>query len=170
MPKIPPREPVGDVFDGVLLRHENTPLLSVTTVDGDGIEVIASGELTVRYAVRYLEKPHLAIVPGLLAVDYGDFFNGEAMLDFIYTKVNSYPRAEVFGYRNDGVDDMIVLKKLDLERSQQVLVYAAPDDSKPLAAPAALIAPAGVNMPERLAHAIPRYDTLDDWIHRERTG
>jgi hypothetical protein len=166
MPDIPPRRPIGDPFSGVLLRYATAAFLA--TAPHEHTEVIASGDFTVRYAVRYLEKPHLAIVPGLLAVDYGDFYNGEAMWEFMLTKTNAYPRAEVFGYRNDGKDDMIVLKRLDLDQPVQVLVYDAPGAAQPLASVDALLTPDTAGVAPRLLEHLPRYNTLDDWIHRER--
>lgn len=166
MPDIPPRCPVGDSFSGVLLRYATAVFLAQKP--HEDTDLIASGDFTVRYAIRYLEKPHLAIVPGLLAVDYGDFFNGETMWEFVLTKFNAYPRAEVFGYRSDGTDDMIVLKRLDIDQPKQVLVYESSDAIKPLAHVNALLAPETVDNSPRLLEYLPRYETLDDWKNRER--
>lgn len=165
MPQIPPRNPVADRFSGVVLQYATAVLLATSPIDRT--ETIASGDFVVRYAIRYMEKPHLAIVPGLLAVDYGDFFNGDEMWDFIHNKINTYPRAEVFGYRNDGEDDMTVLKKLDMEQPKQVLVYTTDNDVKPIAAINAIIAATDTPFATRMLEHLPRYDTLDDWINRE---
>ena len=167
MPDIPPRNPVGNSFSGVVLRYASAIFLALEELNNT--EVIADGDFTVRYAIRYLEKPHLAIVPGLLAVDYGKFYNGDEMWDFVLTKINTYPRAEVFGYRNDGKDDMTVLKKLDIDQPKQVLVYNNADDATPIAAVHALIAPENIEIAPRLLTYLRHYNTLDDWNHRERT-
>ena len=67
--------------------------------------------MIVRYGVRFLGKPHLSVVPGLVAIDYGEMLIGEEAWIFLTKRSNLYPRAEVFGYRNDGHDDMITVKK-----------------------------------------------------------
>lgn len=165
MPAIPPRSPVGDVFSGVISQYATAIFLSPAPLDNT--ETIKAGEFVVRYAIRYLEKPHLAIVPGLLAVDYGDFFNGDEMWAFIHKKINTYPRAEVFGYRNDGTDDMTVLKKLDIEQPKQVLIYTDESETKPLVAANAMIAATDAPIASRILEHLPRYNSLDDWINRE---
>ena len=166
MGNIPPRRPVGDDFSGVLLRCASAVLLAPEALANT--EVVAAGDFTVRYAVRYLEKPHLALVPGLLAIDYGEFFNGEAMWDFIFAHSNRYPRADVLGYRTDGTDEMIPLKKLDLDQPLQVVVYDTPEAAMPLSIVHALITPADQAYAPRLQKHLPRYATLDEWLNRER--
>ncbi|MEO1442713.1 MAG: hypothetical protein AAFV33_20090, partial [Chloroflexota bacterium] len=147
----------------VLLQHGESHLLA--TQPHEAATVVVSGEITLRYGLMVLGKPHLYIVPGLLAVDYGDFFNGDAMWDFVLTKNNIYPRAEVFGYRNDGEDDMLVLKKLDMAAPRGVFVFGD-DDTRPIAQVNALIAPDETGIAPRLLEYLPRYNTLDDWISR----
>lgn len=156
MPKaIPPRQPITDLFDGAIIELAG---LQALTPGG-----APSERLIVRYAVRYLGKPHLSIVPGLVAVDYGDMLVGEEAWDFIWNQSNLYPRAEVFGYRNDGADEMMYIKQLDLVQPVEVLVYRADTDTTPAARPIAVVAPADAALPPRLLRYLPRYDTLADW-------
>ncbi len=166
MPDIPPREPIGDLFEGVLLRYATANLLAPAPLHDT--EVIFEGPLTVRYGIRYLEKLNRSIVPGLVAVDYGDFFTGAEMWEFIQTRHNMFPRAEVLGYRSDGEDDMVALKWLDFDAPRVILAYDAPDATQPLATVHALIASVTVDVPQRLLDYLPRYDTLADWTDRER--
>jgi hypothetical protein len=132
---IPKRDPVGDTFTGYILKQNDRKILS--TQPGDNI--IAEGDFIVRYGVRFLGKHHLAIVPRLIALDYGDMLTGENAWDFLLNKSNLYPRGEVFGYRQDGVDDMIVIKYLDLTAPFMVLVYADAQATTPLHRVEALI-------------------------------
>src|SRR5690606_14676817 len=135
---IPERQPISDSFRGHVLKVEGTPLLLREALQAG--ELLATGDLTVRYAVGYLGKPHLAIVPGLIALDYGEMLTGEEAWEFLLKRSNLYPRADVVGYRNDGEDDMIAVKFLDIDQPVQALVYADPQAVRPIARPVALVA------------------------------
>lgn len=173
MPDIPPREPVADSFTGSAISitttdtttGKTTPRQAVTTlpVAETDAQVIVSGGLIARYGVRLLGKPHLSIVPGLLALDYGDMLTGEAAWAFLLKNSNLYPRAEVVGYRDDGSDDMIAVKWLDLALTPQVLIYADEAATRPAARPEVLIAPADAVVPARLSEYLPRYESLAAW-------
>ncbi|NJO84821.1 MAG: hypothetical protein HC828_20005 [Blastochloris sp.] len=164
MPReIPPRLPIGDAFQGAVVRVGENELLTLDAPpDAD---VIASGALMIRYGVRFLGKPHLSIVPGLVAVDYGQMFNGEEAWSFVLRRSNLYPRAEVFGYRNDGRDDMLTVKTLDVTLTPEVLVYANAAATTPLAKPTALITAGDAleRIPPRVLEYLPRYESLDQW-------
>jgi hypothetical protein len=158
---IPERAPIGDVFTGVILTLDAASALA--TEPQAGAEVLASGTFVARYGLRYLGKLHLSVVPGLVALDYGDFLTGEEAWDFLLKQSNLYPRSEVFGYRNDGADEMIVIKLLDISVPPEVLIYADTGAAQPLAKPTALIAPEGAVIPPRLTEYLPRYDSVDEW-------
>lgn len=167
---IPPREAIGDTLVGALLREPDGDLLLIGT-DIPG-EVLARGELTVRYGLRYLGKPQFSIVPGLVAIDYGTLLTGQAAWDFLLTRSNLYPRAEVFGNRSDGRDEMVYVKHLDLAQPPQVMVYTKPDAALPTAFPIAVIAspnntPVGV-LPERLTAILPVFPTIAAWRLRKQ--
>lgn len=160
---IPERSPIADTFVGFLLRTQTTHLLALDPSAGAALAV--SGPLTLRYAVEYLGKPHLAIVPGLIALDYGDMLTGEAAWDFLLHRSNLHPRADVIGYRTDGADDMTLVKLLDLAQPVQVWAYANADAVTPLARVQALIAApeAADSLPPRLLAYLPRFDSFTDW-------
>jgi hypothetical protein len=88
---------------------------------------------------------------------------GEAAWDFLLRRSNLYPRADVLGYRKDGVDEMVPVKLLDPVAPIQVLVYTEAEASKPLGRVSALIAPAETALPPRLLDYLPLYPTLEDW-------
>ncbi|MGQ9889253.1 MAG: hypothetical protein ACUVSX_12295 [Aggregatilineales bacterium] len=164
MHRIPERSPIGDLFPGLLLRSGDLHALALETAPF--AELVASGPLMVRYAVEYLGKPHLAVVPGLIALDYGDILAGEAAWDFLLHRSNLYPRADVIGYRTDGADDMVQVKWLDLAQPVQVWAYKDDQAVKPIARVTALIAAAELNpdLPPRLLEYLPCFASAADWL------
>jgi hypothetical protein len=158
---IPERVPVGDLFTGFVLQLGQKQALA--TAPESGMDLLAQGNFIIRYGLRYLGKLHISVVPGLVALDYGEFLTGETAWDFLINGSNLYPRSEVLGYRNDGRDEMIVIKALDLSVPPEVLVYADTSAISPIAKPTALIAPADIPLPARLLEFLPRFATLAEW-------
>jgi hypothetical protein len=161
MVRIPQRQPIGDAFTGCVLTCDGVHLLAESPLPG--ADVLATGAFMVRYGARYLGKPHLSVVPGIIALDYGDMLTGEDAWTFLYKRSNLHPRADVVGYRNDGTDEMINVKYLDLALAPEVLVYADADAAVPLARPVALIAADPAAVPARLLENLPRFTSLEDW-------
>jgi hypothetical protein len=188
MPVIPERAPISDVVQGVILRRQRSHsegdggadlavmahalLLSdpdtAIPLPADVVDVMR-GTWIIRYGVRLLEKPRLSIIPGLLALDYGDMLTGEDAWDFLLKKSNLYPRADVVGYRNDGVDDMLPVKRLDLALPLEVLVYPNAQATTPVASLSALILPSGMAeteraaVPARLTEYLPTFGDVEGW-------
>lgn len=158
---IPERQPIGDVFVGNVIQVGQTQLFATEAVlEG---EVLAQGEFIVRYGLRYQGKLHVSIVPGLVVMDYGDMLTGEDAWDFLINRSNQYPRSEVVGYRNDGGDDMVFIRSLDIAVPPEVLVYPDLTATQPLFHPAALIAPFTEGLPARLLKYLPHYVNLSEW-------
>ncbi|MFW5692012.1 MAG: hypothetical protein ACOCX3_01535 [Chloroflexota bacterium] len=126
--EIPQRQPVGDPFHGTVLHVNRRFALATDTQDAP---VAHQGDFVIRYGVRFLGKQHLAIVPGLLALDYGQMLTGEDAWTFMRENASRYPRADVVGYRHDGTDDMQPLKNLDFDVPFMVLVYADAGSAAP---------------------------------------
>ncbi|MBC8170439.1 MAG: hypothetical protein H7X77_02160 [Anaerolineae bacterium] len=162
MPAIPERNPIGDTFAGLVLEVEGKTILALQPLTG--AMVLYSGSFVIRYGVRYLGKPHLSLVPGILALDYGEMLTGEEAWNFLLNKSNLYPRADVVGYRNDGADEMLAVKWLDLALPLVPLVYADTKATKPLAQPVALIATDTTGIAPRILEHLPRYVSLADWL------
>lgn len=151
---------MADAFTGLLLKRDDHHALASTAQPG--ALAAAEGALIIRYGICYLGKPHLAIVPGLVAIDYGTFLTGGEAWDFLLKRSNLYPRAEVFGYRSDGRDEQMWVRQLDLVLTPQVLVYRDEAQNVPLAQAHALIGPADA-APPRVRDYLPHYPTLADW-------
>ncbi|MBL8153286.1 MAG: hypothetical protein JNM70_03805 [Anaerolineae bacterium] len=161
MKPIPDRQAVEDVFSGVLFRLQGHTALAVEAPSD--CEVVASGSFVIRYGLRFLGKLHVAIVPELVALDYGDFLVGEDAWEFLLQRSNRYPRSEVIGHRNDGSDDMVFIRTLDMAVPPMVLVYENREATNPLASPTALIASQTDGLPERLCQFLPVYPQIDVW-------
>lgn len=163
---IPERQPIGDSFTGAVIQIGAAQALTLD-VPNEG-SLLCSGTMTVRYGVRYLGKTFLSIVPGLIAIDYGTMLTGEEAWEFLLKRSNLYPRAEVFGYRSDGRDDMITVKNLDLAQPVEVLVYSEPNATVPAAKPTALIADErqSATLPPRLVEALERFPSVAAWQHQ----
>ncbi len=164
---IPERQPIAEHVRGVVTRFADCVLLSRHDLN-DG-EAIARGEIVVRYGITYLGKPQLSIVPDLVVADYGEMLVGEDAWQFLMYSGHLYPRADVCGLRNDGEDDMLVLKQLDFDYPYDVFAYREAADRQPLSKLSALIADDYVDIPERLLKYLPRFDTAVDWFDHGRT-
>lgn len=158
---IPERQPIGDLFTGVILQHGTTQILASTPQPD--VETLASGTFVVRYGIRFQGKLHQSIVPGLVVMDYGDMLVGEEAWEFLLKRSNLYPRAEVVGYRNDGTDDMVFLRALDFGVQPEVLVFTDAKAAKPIASPSVLIAETTDDLPPRLTEYLPHYPTFANW-------
>lgn len=161
-PPIPERQPIADRFSGAVVQAGDQQAL---IIQPGPAPVVWAGPCLVRYGLRYLGKPHLSIIPGLVVLDHGEMLTGEAAWDFLTRRSNRYPRAEVFGYRNDGQDEMMLVRALDLALQPEVLVYVDERATRPVARPTALIATVDevAALPARLTSAMARFDTLEDW-------
>lgn len=158
---IPERSPIGDPFTGAILQVGEAQVL--TTISAATGPAIATGTFVIRYGLRLLGKLHVSIVPGLVVLDRGEMMTSEEAWDFLLKNSNLYPRSEVFGYKNDGTDDSLFIRSLDMAVSPEVLVYSDENAVKPIAKPAALITPDVSGLPERLLHYLPRYPSLAEW-------
>ena len=159
------RLPISERVSGFVTRVGADVLLSATALAGG--EVIASGELFVRYGITYLGKPQLSIVPDLVVADYGELLIGEAAWTFLMERGHLYPRADVCGFRNDGQDDMLVLKQLEFDHPYDVFVYRQVEGQQPLAKLSALITPETSAYPERLRKHLPSYASVSEWQQDE---
>lgn len=159
--QIPDREPIADLITGVISQFDNFYILSAKLL-ASAVEV-ASGDFYIRYGITYLGKPFYSVVPDLVVLDYGDMMAGEEAWQFLTKQNNLYPRADVIGYRNDGADEMLVVKQLDFAMPFDVLAYKTQSDTVPFARLSAMITSDSTIYPERLTKYLPHYKTLADW-------
>ena len=161
-PRIPDRNPIGDIFEGVVLGVGDYAVLAHAPIADYAI--LHHGKMIIRYGITFLGKPQYSIVPAILALDYGEFKTGEDAWEFIFKSSNLYPRADIVGYKNDGSDEMAVLKALDLEFPLHVLVYADDEANKPLARVRAFIGDSVENSIPRILQHLPQYPTIEQWL------
>ncbi|MXX84068.1 MAG: hypothetical protein F4Y70_11500 [Chloroflexi bacterium] len=155
------RLPISDSAHGWLTRLDERWLLADHALAGGWMA--AQGELLLRYGIRILGKPHLAIVPDLVVADRGEMLVGEAAWQFIMERGHLFPRADVCGRMADGADEMLFLKQLDLALPVAVYAYADVEDVKALARLDAIIAQDATTFPARLLARLPRYRCLANW-------
>ena len=158
---LPHREPINEHVNGLLSLVDEACVLSASALSGAA--TIAEGSLCLRYGIPYFQQSDVTIVPELLVLDRGEELSGEAAWQFLMRRSHLFPRADLLGFRSDGVEEMVTLKQLDFDSPYSVLAYAAPGDDAPLAAVAALIADDASGFPERLLLNLPRFDSLEDW-------
>lgn len=159
--KLPERKPVQDAFDGLIVVVDNLALLTAVPLENE--DTLYSGKMALRYGVEYLGKPQQCIMPELVVMDYGDALAGDDAWDFLFKRSNLYPRADVVGYRNDGIDDMVVVKWLDLMAPVAVTAFASPTDNMPLAWVRGFIGPGFDTLPERAQTFLPHFENLETW-------
>ena len=166
MPKVrkPQRLPISDHVTGLVTRLDYSLLLSTSELESH--EVLVRGELVLRYGITYLGKPYRSIVPELVIADYGELLSGEDAWSFLMERSHLYPRADVCGIRNDGEEDMLVLKQLDFDYPYDVFVYRRAEDRQPLGKLSALIASDRSHLPQRLLKHLPCYPSLSAWRNR----
>ncbi|MCY4466419.1 MAG: hypothetical protein OXE46_12870 [Chloroflexi bacterium] len=155
------RLPISDSVRGLLMRLDDCWLLADHALVGG--RVAAQGELILRYGISILGKPQFTIVPDLVVADRGEMLIGEAAWQFIIERGHLFPRADVCGRFEDGADEMLFLKQLDLALPFAVYVYADAADVKPLARIDGLVARDASAFPERLLAHLPNYSRLADW-------
>lgn len=160
-PRIPERQAIDDNFTGIVIDAGEHFLLSDETVEG--YDSRHEGTFVLRYGVTFLGKPHMSIVPALLALDYGVFKTGEDAWDFLLHKSNLHPRADVLGHKNDGKDAQVYIKELDLMYPYDILVYTDDEATKPLCKVDAIITQKPDTVPERLAKYANIFPTIQDW-------
>jgi hypothetical protein len=158
---IPEQSPIGDSFTGTIIQIGDAQAL--TTVEASEAQVIATGTFVIRYGLRFQGKLHISIVPGMLVLDRGEIMTNEEAWDFLLKHSNLYPRSEVMGYLNDGTDEMMLIRNLDMAVPPEVLAYADDKATKPIAKPLALIVPDANGLSERLLGYLPRFASLADW-------
>lgn len=158
---LPERQPITDQISAIVTRIDDCALLSGACLESG--EVIAHGELTLRYGITFLGKPQVSIVPDLVVADYGELLVGERMWQFLMNKAHLYPRADAFGLNRDGSEEMVALKQLDFDYPYDVFVYLQDGDRKPLARLSALIDSDPTPYPHRLLTQLPRFESGDAW-------
>lgn len=161
MPNLPERSAISDALRCALVGYAGA--IAITDADFDSEGVVYRGDVFVRYGLQYLGKPQYCLVPDLVVLDYGEGFAGEEAWDFLLHRSNLYPRADVFGFRNDGVDDMTVVKKLDLAIPPDLLLYTEADIRLPVGRTRAFIGKNTNHLPQRLRLYCQVYEHVEAW-------
>ncbi|GAB1422548.1 hypothetical protein MASR2M15_27820 [Anaerolineales bacterium] len=161
MTQIPPRKAIEEYVDAKLYQIEDQVLLS--SILYDEYKPIYAGSIILRFGIPLRGKAHLSIIPEIVALEYGAFFTGFDAWEFIYNSSNLHPRADVVGHLNDGSDDMIPLKHLELEGPVHVLAYAKDKEWRPISQIDAYIVHQPDEFPPLVMHYAKGYTSLEAW-------
>ena len=161
----PERKPINDIVKGIVTQVGDAALLSIENL-AQGEQIIA-GEFALRYGIPYHGKYHLSIVPDLVVLDYGEMLTGERAWAFLMKSSHLYPRSDVLGFRNDGADEMVVIKHLDFDSPYDIFVYQEVDTYQPICRLDAIIGADVAAFPARLLPHLPRFDSIYAWLDHE---
>jgi hypothetical protein len=152
--KMPPPEYINEPVDGTLVEYEGKPALLIR-IDFPGAPVIARGPFVVRYAVSMLFPPTQAVVPGLFLAERGGLLLGREAWNYLQTRFQMHPRADIVGLFLDGSRAEVRLKDLDFGTAVRVFAYRTPADTIPISEIRTLIAPNTEGLPELLLRYLP---------------
>jgi hypothetical protein len=136
---------------GILWRRDGILALSVAPMQPPtDAEIVMEGDITLRYGIEVLQTPHI-LIPGYFETENGAIKTGRAAWDFIWSKFQLYPRADVIGLRTDGKDAQLLMRNLDFGEGAKVLAYSSEAASVAVGLIQKLNAPADAVLPELLA-------------------
>lgn len=115
---------------------------------------IQHGDLVLRYGIEMLTAPY-QLIPGYFENENGAIKTGRAAWEFIWSKFQLYPRAEVIGFRSDGAPAQVLMRDLDFGEPPKVLAF--PDETawRALGVITHLSAPPDATLPDLLAQYAP---------------
>ena len=89
---------------------------------------------------------------------------GERAWDFLMKSSHLYPRSDVLGFRNDGADEMVVMKHLDFDSRYDVFAYQNVNSDRPICRLDAIVGAHKDTLTDRLYEHLPRFDSLKSWL------
>jgi hypothetical protein len=120
--------------------------------------ILARGTFAIRYAIPVLTPPGIVIIPGLFVSERGQMMTGRECWDYLQTRFQLHPRADVVGIKPDSEPVQFLVRALDFGADIQVLAYSDPPDSAPIATVSAVFASdqAFAMLPDLLKRYLPR--------------
>jgi hypothetical protein len=141
----------NDWVNGTLCQAEETGqhILSIGSDVPTTATPLAEGNLVIRYGVEMLRSPH-ALVPGMFVSELGAVKTGRSAWDWLWNKLQLYPRAEVIGIRTDGKEEHLFVRDLDWGQTSRVLAYADENAKTPIAQVSQVAIGDGITLPDLL--------------------
>ncbi len=144
----------ADTLKGVVWKKDGVLSLSLAPLSPPAdSEIVLEGDITLRYGIEMLHAPH-AIVPGLFETERGAILTGRAAWDYLWSKFQLYPRAEVIGVQEDGQEVTVLMRELDFGEPAQVLAYPDEVAARAVGRIKRLHAPEGAALPALLRQAL----------------
>ena len=126
------RVPTDRISGTVVALDGRHILLHGPDVDRSSGALRYVGQVVFRYGLALLNRPAEAILPYMVYDDFRREHTGFDALRFMLEIGDSYPRADVLGYRaSDGAYREYFMKELDLARPVRLLAYPGPEAVTP---------------------------------------
>ncbi|MCC6905196.1 MAG: hypothetical protein IT326_05075 [Anaerolineae bacterium] len=131
------KAPAHERLNGWLLRFEETPESAVLIQDEEMLagretlpgKVLVRGEIELRYAFALVYLPAERLIPERVFDDFRREYRGVDALRFMLAKGDTYPRADVTGYRaSSGRYEEYFMREVDLAREVRVAACLAGAD------------------------------------------
>ena len=120
--------------------------------------IILHGSVVVRFAIPFIAPPAEAIVPGLFISERGGTLTGRECWDYLQSRFQMHPRADVVGVNLRGVQSQALVRELDFGAAVRVMAYTDPPDAAPVAEVKVLNCADAIvdELPELLKHYLRR--------------
>ena len=122
------------------------------------IQIVQQGALVIRYAIPLIVPPTDWIIPGLFISERGELLTGHECWDYLQTRFQMHPRADVIGLNANGMRTQALVRELDFGAAVRVLAYTDPPKSMPLTELKTLYVTDGMldSLPALLKRYLPR--------------
>jgi hypothetical protein len=120
--------------------------------------IVTHGTLVIRYAIPLIVPPTDSIIPGLFISERGGMLTGRECWDYLQTRFQMHPRADVIGLNVNGLRTQALVRELDFGAAVCVLAYTDPPGVTPLAEVKSLYTTDAMadSLPELLKRYLPR--------------
>lgn len=133
---------------GSLLEEDGRSALLISDFEP---ERDAEGLIALRFAL-ITRGPEEHIFPAFLLDDWGNEVRGRSLFTWAYEEGDRFPRAEIFGFEQDGRETQVFLRELELYARLPCYAYRSPEVPLPegVLLNAILLPQADVQAPQRI--------------------
>ncbi|MHB8625651.1 MAG: hypothetical protein ACYDBJ_07085 [Aggregatilineales bacterium] len=158
--RVPEPEYVEERVDGTLTtRVEGMDCALYVGIDPPpDARIVIQGALVIRYAIPLIVPSTDAIIPGLFISERGGMLTGHECWDYLQTRFQMHPRADVIGLNLNRLRAQALVRELDFGATVRVLAYADPPTVMPLTEVKTLYTTDAMaaRLPELLKRYLPR--------------
>lgn len=155
--RLPDPQPVEDAVMGTITAAGQLLIGLPPPAD---TAVIHNGPCLIRYAIPLIVPSTDALLPGLFLSERGQTLTGREAWNYLQSRFQMHPRADVIGWDVQGHRQQVLVKALDFGAVVRVLAYADQEkaDNVPLVELSALLTDDATysTLPELLKRYLPR--------------